>query len=123
MDRGAWQAVVHGVAKGRTRLKRLSTYTHALGQVTSQLRLGLRASMGAAKGSKHSLRPPGSQSPDKVPQGASSICSVPLLQNSLESPGFLSPWLPFPSSSVFPHAGPLLPKRTCWVMSWPRESL
>ena len=30
MDRGAWQAVVHGVAKGRTRLKRLSAYTHAL---------------------------------------------------------------------------------------------
>ena len=27
MDRGAWQAVVHGVAKSRTRLKQLSTNT------------------------------------------------------------------------------------------------
>ena len=27
MDRGAWQAVVHGVAKNLTRLKRLSTHT------------------------------------------------------------------------------------------------
>ena len=26
MDRGAWRAVVHGVAKSRTRLKQLSTY-------------------------------------------------------------------------------------------------
>ena len=26
MDRGAWQAVVHGVAKSWTRLKRLSTF-------------------------------------------------------------------------------------------------
>ena len=26
-DRGAWRAVVHGVAKSWTRLKRLSTYT------------------------------------------------------------------------------------------------
>ena len=25
MDRGAWQATVHGVAQSRTRLKRLST--------------------------------------------------------------------------------------------------
>ena len=28
MDRGAWQATVHGVAKHRTRLIRLNTYTH-----------------------------------------------------------------------------------------------
>ena len=28
MDRGAWWATVHGVAKSRTRLKRLSTHTH-----------------------------------------------------------------------------------------------
>ena len=28
MDRGAWQATVHAVAKSRTRLKQLSTYTH-----------------------------------------------------------------------------------------------
>ena len=28
MDRGAWRATVQGVAKSRTRLKRLSTYTH-----------------------------------------------------------------------------------------------
>ena len=27
MDRGAWQAVVHRVAKSQTRLKRLSTHT------------------------------------------------------------------------------------------------
>ena len=26
MDRGAWQATVHGVAKSQTRLKRLSTH-------------------------------------------------------------------------------------------------
>ena len=26
MDRGAWRAVVHGVAKSQTRLKQLSTY-------------------------------------------------------------------------------------------------
>ena len=28
MDRGAWRATVHGVAKSQTRLKQLSTYTH-----------------------------------------------------------------------------------------------
>ena len=28
MDRGAWQATVHGVAKSRTGLKQLSTHTH-----------------------------------------------------------------------------------------------
>ena len=28
MDRGAWRATVHGVAKSRTRPKRLSTHTH-----------------------------------------------------------------------------------------------
>ena len=27
MDRGAWQATVHGVAESQTRLKRLSTHT------------------------------------------------------------------------------------------------
>ena len=27
MDRGAWQAIVHGVAKSQTQLKRLSTHT------------------------------------------------------------------------------------------------
>ena len=27
-DRGAWRAAVHGVAKGQTRLKQLSTHTH-----------------------------------------------------------------------------------------------
>ena len=27
MDRGAWQATAHGVAKSRTQLKRLSTHT------------------------------------------------------------------------------------------------
>ena len=27
MDRGAWQATVHGTAKNRTQLKRLSTHT------------------------------------------------------------------------------------------------
>ena len=27
MDRGAWQATVHGVAKSRTRLKGLNTHT------------------------------------------------------------------------------------------------
>ena len=29
MDRGAWWAAVHRVAKSRTRLKRLSTHTHS----------------------------------------------------------------------------------------------
>ena len=28
MDRGAWQATVHGVTKSQTRLKRLSMHTH-----------------------------------------------------------------------------------------------
>ena len=28
MDRGAWQATVHEVTKGRTRLKQLSTHVH-----------------------------------------------------------------------------------------------
>ena len=28
MDRGAWWATVHGVTKGRTQLKRLSTHTY-----------------------------------------------------------------------------------------------
>ena len=28
MDRGAWRAMVHGVAKSQTRLKRLSTHPH-----------------------------------------------------------------------------------------------
>ena len=28
MDRGAWRAAVHGIAKSQTRLKRLSTYEH-----------------------------------------------------------------------------------------------
>ena len=28
MDRGAWQAAVHGVTKSRTQMKRLSTHTH-----------------------------------------------------------------------------------------------
>ena len=28
MDRGAWRATVHGAAKSRTPLKRLSAYTH-----------------------------------------------------------------------------------------------
>ena len=28
MDRGAWWAAVHGIAKSQTRLKRLSTHTH-----------------------------------------------------------------------------------------------
>ena len=27
MDRGAWQATVHGVSKSQTRLKQLSTHT------------------------------------------------------------------------------------------------
>ena len=30
MDRGAWQATVHGVSKRRTRLKRLSAHAHRL---------------------------------------------------------------------------------------------
>ena len=32
MDRGAWQATVHGVAQSRTRLKRLSTRARAQAQ-------------------------------------------------------------------------------------------
>ena len=34
MDRGAWQAMVHRVAEGWTRLKRLSTHKHALSSWT-----------------------------------------------------------------------------------------
>ena len=30
MDRGAWGATVHGVAKSRTRLKRFSTHTQVM---------------------------------------------------------------------------------------------
>ena len=30
MNRGIWQATVHGVAKSQTQLKRLSTYMHAI---------------------------------------------------------------------------------------------
>ena len=30
MDRGAWWATVHGVAKSWTRLKRLSTHAHSV---------------------------------------------------------------------------------------------
>ena len=33
MDRGAWGATVHGVAESQTWLKRLSTHTHALGNL------------------------------------------------------------------------------------------
>ena len=29
MDRGAWQAMVHGVTKSQTRLKRLSTHSQS----------------------------------------------------------------------------------------------
>ena len=36
MDRGAWRAMVHRVAKSRTQLKRLSTYTHKSEIVGSQ---------------------------------------------------------------------------------------
>ena len=32
MDRGAWRATIHGVAKSRTRLKRLSMHASALGK-------------------------------------------------------------------------------------------
>ena len=34
MDRRAWQATVHGVTKGQTRLKQLSTHTHILPHTT-----------------------------------------------------------------------------------------
>ena len=29
MDRGAWWAIFHGITKGQTQLKQLSTHTHA----------------------------------------------------------------------------------------------
>ena len=35
MDRGAWWAMVHGVTKSRTQLKRLSTRTNAPDQLSS----------------------------------------------------------------------------------------
>ena len=36
MDRGGWRATVHGVAKSRTQLKRLSTqHTYDQGEVVS----------------------------------------------------------------------------------------
>ena len=39
MDRGAWQATVHGVSQSQTRLKRLSTHFHlgAFGQIGTSL--------------------------------------------------------------------------------------
>ena len=39
MDRGAWQATVHGVAKSQTQLKRLST--HASTHISLSLSLSL----------------------------------------------------------------------------------
>ena len=35
MDRGAWRATVHRVAKSQTRLKRLSTHTQGLVSVST----------------------------------------------------------------------------------------
>ena len=37
MDRGDWRAIVHGVAKSRTRLKQLSTCTHTTQKVRFSL--------------------------------------------------------------------------------------
>ena len=37
MDRGAWQAIVHGVAKSRTRLKRLSIHARSVHQCLTYL--------------------------------------------------------------------------------------
>ena len=39
MDRGAWRAVVHGVAQGWTRPKQLSTHVHKGNMNTCFLRL------------------------------------------------------------------------------------
>ena len=43
MDRGAWQATVHGVAKRRTRLKQLTLSQHSVAE-TLALLLGPRSS-------------------------------------------------------------------------------
>ena len=37
MDRGAWQATVHGVGKSQTRLKQLSTYTYIHTNITQHV--------------------------------------------------------------------------------------
>ena len=41
MDRGAWQATIHRVAKSQTRLKQLSTYAPSIGRDVEQLELSL----------------------------------------------------------------------------------
>ena len=38
-DRGAWRAIVHGVAKSQTQLKRLSTYIHTQQNIPEQLKI------------------------------------------------------------------------------------
>ena len=39
MDRGAWRATVHGVAKSQTRLRQLSTHTHIYQVEESDLKM------------------------------------------------------------------------------------
>ena len=42
MDRGAWWATVHGVAKSQTRLKQLSTHAHTLQKVCIFIKIQIR---------------------------------------------------------------------------------
>ena len=39
MDRGAWQATVHGVAKSQTQLKQLSTHAHVVLKSREKIKL------------------------------------------------------------------------------------
>ena len=50
MDRGAWQAAVHGVAQNRTQLKRLSTHQHGGSEVAPEGGAGKGGLWGSAGG-------------------------------------------------------------------------
>ena len=56
MDRGAWQDTVHGLAKSRTRQKRLSTHTPSVRAVTLKT---FEPKASAAQRPRSSLRIPG----------------------------------------------------------------
>ena len=69
MDRGAWQAAVHGVAKSQTQLKQLSTHKHtakdslkkkkkALWSLTWELNLSLSFSVSPCLIHTHTHRHP-----------------------------------------------------------------
>ena len=56
MDRGAWRATVHRVAKSQTRLKRLGMHARILSQAT-------RSSLALAQQTRRQMAPPGTSWP------------------------------------------------------------